>query len=214
MPSKKQRQLLFTLQKFYQKPVAKVSLELFLSIFTILFFAIFAIRPTLLTMSDLIKEIDDKEKIDQDLSKKIAALSTVQPLYLQLSDQLIALDEVIPNQPQLISSLKVIEKTASDLGLVIDNMAVSEIPPISTQQEEEITPDSMTRIDIPIVINVSGDYPTIRQFTQDLRDYRRSFIVDTIIFNTKKLQGSTKLEARITLSAPYFGADSATAQKR
>ena len=69
--------------------MAKASVELFLSILrhpcSLLFFSI---RPTLLTMSDLIKEIQDKENLDKQLSQKIASLSTVQPLYLRLQDQI------------------------------------------------------------------------------------------------------------------------------
>jgi hypothetical protein len=205
MKTKKQRDLFITLQRFYQKPVAKVSLELFLSILTVLFFALFAIRPTLLTMSDLIKEIEDKEKLDKQLSQKIASLSSVQPLYLQLQDQLLILDESIPSQPQLIYSLKIIEKIASELHLVIANINVAEIPKENTDQNSEISSTSFERIDVPLTISIYGDYPSIRQFVESLKDYRRSFIIDTVIFTTKELRGTRKLEARITISAPYFG---------
>jgi hypothetical protein len=206
MKTKKQRDLLLTLQQFYQQPVAKVSLELFFSIGAVLFFAIFAIRPTLLTMSELIKEIEDKEKLDQQLSQKIAALSTVQPLYLQLQYQLSTIDEAVPSSPQLIHSLKIIERMASDLDLVIMGMGVAEVPNEQTPTDMEgKSLASFERIDIPITISVSGDYPTIRQFIENLKGYRRSFVIDTIIFATKEIRGDKKLEARITVSIPYFG---------
>ena len=205
MKTKKQRDLFTALQKFYQRPVAQVSLELFLSISAVLFFAIFAIRPTLLTTSDLLKEIEDKEKLDKQFSQKIAALSTVQPLYLQLQDQLLVLDDAIPSSPQLIYSLKVIEKIASELRLVITNINVVEIPEEKNEQNETITLTSFERIDVPLVISISGDYPSMRQFVESLKEYRRSFVIDTIIFTTKELRGARKLEARITVSAPYFG---------
>jgi hypothetical protein len=67
-------QLMSALNDFYHKPVAMVSLELFLSIGAVVFFAIFAVRPTLLTMADLIKEIEDKRALDQQLQQKIASL--------------------------------------------------------------------------------------------------------------------------------------------
>ena len=204
MKTKKQRDLFITLQQFYQKPVAKVSLELFLSIITVLFFAVFAIRPTLLTMSDLLKEIEDKERLDKQLSQKIAALSTVQPLYLQLQDQLLVLDEAIPSLPQLTYSLKVIEKIASELQLIITGINVAEVPK-EIDQDTVISLASFERIDVPLTINISGDYLSIRQFVENLKEYRRSFVIDTIIFTTKELRGSKKLEARITVSAPYFG---------
>ena len=74
----KRQQLTNTLVEFYNQPIAKVSLELFLSIVAVIFFAIFAIRPTLLTMSDLIKELQEKEVLNEKLSQKTAALSSVQ----------------------------------------------------------------------------------------------------------------------------------------
>lgn len=205
MKTKKQRDLFIALQQFYQKPVAKVSLELFFSIAAVLFFAVFAIRPTLLTMSDLLKEIEDKEKLDKQFSQKIAALSTVQPLYLQLQDQLSILDDAIPSSPQLIYSLKVIEKIASELQLVISSINVIEIPDEKTDQDQPVSLTSFERIDVPLVIIISGDYLSMRQFVESLREYRRSFVIDTIIFTTKELRGARKLEARITISAPYFG---------
>lgn len=213
MKTKKQRDLFIALQQFYQRPVAKVSFELFLSISAVIFFATFAIRPTLLTMSDLIKEIDDKKKLETQLSQKIAALSTVQPLYLQLQDQLVILDEAIPSTPQLIYSLKVIEKVASDLNLVITNINVAEVPK-EAAADETISLKSFERIDTPLVITLTGDYASIRQFIENLRDYRRSLIVDNIIFTTQELRHSRKLETRITINAPYFGVNDLEKEKK
>lgn len=205
MKTKKQRDLFKTLQEFYQRPVAKVSMELFFSISAILFFAIFAIRPTLLTMSDLLNEIEDKKKLDRQLSQKIASLSSIQPLYIQLQDRLLVLDEAIPSTPQLILSLKIIEKIASQNKLVITSMGVSEIPEENPLDIKDQPLTSFERVDVPVSISVDGDYLTIRQFVEDLKDYRRSFIVDTIVFSTKELRGNRKLEAKITVSMPYFG---------
>ena len=205
MKTKKQRALISVLQEFYQRPVAKVSIELFLSLSAILFFAIFAIRPTLITMSDLLKEIEDKEKLDKQLSQKIAALSTVQPLYLQLQTQLSVLDQAIPSSPQLIYTLKIIEKIASDLQLVITNLAVADIPQEVATNQPALPLTSFERIEVPIIIDLTGSYPDIRQFIESLQAYRRSFVIDTIIFTTKELRGSRKLKVRITVSAPYYG---------
>ena len=49
------------LQQFYQKPIAKVSAELLATLIVVIVLAFFAIRPTLLTMSQLLKDIDDRK---------------------------------------------------------------------------------------------------------------------------------------------------------
>lgn len=205
LKTKKQRDLMTALQQFYHQPVAKVSLELFLSIGMILFFAIFAIRPTMITMSDLLKEIDDKKQLDQQLSKKIAALSTAQQVYLELEDQLYVLDQVLPNSPQLVNSLKVIEKSASELDLIIAGISVNEIPEEKVIQGVAL--EKRKRIDVPANIALKGSYPTIRQFVEKLKNYRRSFVISSLTFNTQQARGNKELEARITVSMPYFGDD-------
>ena len=62
------KKFLFT---FYQKPIAQVSTELFFTIGATIFFAAFAIRPTILTMTDLVKEIQDKREAEEKLNQKV-----------------------------------------------------------------------------------------------------------------------------------------------
>ena len=102
MSGKKQRQLKLALQVFYENPIAKVSLELFLTVITILFFAIAAIKPTLLTTADLVKEIEDKEELDKKLGQKMAALASAQLEYQMVEDKLDFIDHAIPNSAQLL----------------------------------------------------------------------------------------------------------------
>ncbi len=103
MPDNKQKQLKTTLLKFYKQPVGKVSTELFLSIFTIIFFAVFAIKPTLTTMSDLVKEIEDKQKLNKQMQQKVTALATAQTEYEKFQDQFYLLDQSLPTvDPQIM----------------------------------------------------------------------------------------------------------------
>jgi Tfp pilus assembly protein PilO len=200
MPST-QEQLKKSLLQFYHNPVAAVSFELFLSVGAIIFFSVFAIRPTLLTMSDLLKEIKDKEELVGQLERKIAALATVQSEYLQLQDQLPLLDQALPNTPELINSLKIIEKIAQQNQLFITNMVVGTIPEESTTQPSAA---SAERVNLPVSLTVTSDYPTIRQFIEDLQQNRRSFVIDTIVFSKVEQKGSVSLTATITLYLPYY----------
>jgi Tfp pilus assembly protein PilO len=195
------KQLSTALQDFYQKPVAKVSLELFLSIGAVLFFAIFAVRPTLLTMAELVKEIEDKQKLDQQLQQKIAALSTAQSTYLSLQDRLIALDQAIPNTPQFIRSLKLLEKVASEQQLIISNLTVNEIP----QEEAADQSKDLQRVTIPVSVTVTGEYASIKGFIEQVLNLRRTYIIDTVVFSKNDERGQERLDAIITFGMPYFG---------
>lgn len=195
------RQLTGALVNFYSNPVARVSLELFLTIGTVIFFGIFAIRPTLVTMSNLIKELEEKRALDTQLSQKIAALSSVQGQYAQLETRTGVLDESIPSQPFFKDALKTIEKIASDNKLVIASINAPEVP------EEVVATgsiDQLERVSLPLIVTVTGDYPTIRAFVEAIRQARRSMIVDDVIFSVRDERGRRVLNTAVTINLQYF----------
>ncbi len=198
----RKKQLASLLEQFYHNPVAKVSLELFLTIGLVVFLALFAIKPTLLTMSDLVKEIEDKRELETQLSKKVASLGTAQTLYLQVEDRLPVLDAAIPSHPGTITVLKIIEKIATDTGVVLGSISVSEIP---DTPKEVPSFDVLTRVDLKLTTSVIGDYASIRDFVSKLQNSQRTFVVDTVVFNTSDNRGDKQLRASVSLHIPYFG---------
>lgn len=201
MEEKQRKDLDLSLGQFYTKPIAVVSFELLLSLGLVIFLGIFAIKPTLTTMSDLIKEIDDKKALNEQLTKKIAALGTAQTLYLSLEDKLPLLDEAIPSQPELIKSLKIIEKLATENNVIIESLSVPTIP----NEAPAKATGKLKRVPLPVTVSVVGDYVSIRAYVEALRLVRRSFVVDTVTFSIEENRGSRKLRATITLNLPYFG---------
>jgi len=190
------------LTDFYQKPVAQVSSELVFSIVTIIVFAAFAIRPTLLTMSDLIKEMNDKETLNQALTQKVASLSSAQAQYANIQDQLTVLDQAIPPAPKLGEAVAIIEKLASEDKLLIKSMHTNEVP-----REDSTATGSAekTRVSKPVTVTVEGDYPTIRKFVTDLQSVRRAFVIDSVVFSISDEHGAKTLNAVITVNMQYFG---------
>lgn len=201
MVNSQRKQLSFTLEKFYQNPIAMVSFELLLSIGAILFFALFAIRPTLVTMSDLLKEIEDKKTLETKMVQKIASLSSAQTQYLALEPRLGVLDEAIPTNPELIKTLKIIEKIAGENEIAISNIGLKEIP---KDNLGAVSLKKIKRNDLQITASVKGDYPSIRLFVEELIKTRRVLIVESINFKIDENRGQKILEANISLLAPYF----------
>lgn len=208
--SKRRKQINNILEVFYQKPMAKASLELFLTLGLTLFLAIFAIQPTLLTMSDLLKEIEDKRELDNQLAQKIAALSSVQTEYLSLEPRLNVLDEALPVNADLITTLKIVEKIAADSQILITGLSVSEIP----QSEDQLDFGELTVRNLSISLNVIGDYQAIQNFAAALGSNRRTLVIDTIVFSLDEDRGRRSLRASITLNAPYFGPPPPPARRR
>ena len=200
MPKSKQQNIQQALVDFYNKPVAKVSLELFFSLAAIIFFAIFAIQPTLKTMTELVKEIEDKRALSEKMDQKIASLSTAQNQYQEYNDQFFLLEEAIPRSATLVDSLKIIEKLASENNIIIKSINLSDVPDdfnIANSQNAE-------RTTLTFNADISGDYLDIRQFVESLMGSRRMLIVDQINFSLANNQEYQYLTARVRINAPYY----------
>lgn len=162
---------------FYQKPVAQVSTELFFTIGATIFFAIFAIRPTIITMTELVKEIEDKREASEALKRKVAALSSVQNEYFSLQDQFYLLEETIPTDIHFQTILQSVEKTASDLQLSILSLQLQEVP---LPEAETLVFTKKTPVVANITVTITGSYQQIRDFIDKTSQLRPLLSVDSV----------------------------------
>ena len=188
---------------FYEKPVAQVSTELFFTIAATIFFALFAIRPTILTMTELVKEIEDKENALDALNKKVAALSSVQNEYFSLQNQFFLLDEAVPDKITFKTILQTIEKTASDMKITISTLQIKEVP-FASLEEVVFTKKNPTVIDL--TVNVSGSYTEVRDFIDRLSNLRPLFTIDSVSVSTAGTDQTESdfLNATIRIQAHYY----------
>lgn len=205
------------LQQFYQKPIAKVSIELIITIFTVIFLAIFAIQPTITTMSALVKNIEDKQKVDQELTKKAAALSTLNSELAPLKSQVRMLNSAIPNEPDIDGILRRIEKIASGRPIVLTSIQSNKTPKDEDPDRKGV-PELST---LTLQIGVKGSYLDIKDFLEAILKIDRQFTVVSLSISTQKNlqfsqttndQGSSsatspspELQMGITVEAHYFG---------
>lgn len=188
---------------FYQKPIAQVSTELFFTIAATIFFAVFAIRPTIITMTELVKEIEDKRKTLELLKRKVAVLSTVQNQYFTLQDQFYLLDETVPSQVSFEKTLRIIEKVASDLQIGVSTLQVQRLPvtPINDVPFKEKKPQL-----INLTISVTGSYAQIRDFADQLGNLRPLLTIDSIGLSSGETDNELDfLTATFTIQGHFYG---------
>ncbi len=198
------------LRQFYQKPIAKVSAELFATLIGVTLLAAFAIRPTLLTMSQLLKDIEDRRKTSDILTKKIAALSTLSSEYPVLKNNIALLHAAIPNSPDFDGFMRRLEKIASNHGLIISSLQVTQLPKetASSNQTPELT-------QFTVSVNFKGEYQKVRAVLGDLLTMDRYVTVETAILNAKRdeLEKTNTLLSTINLRVAYYGIPVKTAKK-
>lgn len=184
------KRYLASLDKEQQERLA-VSLYIVLTLFTISFFGIFAINPTLSTISALKKQHDDYKVIDNKLRLKINSLTQLDASYQQLTQPLLYLDRAFPKLSEISSLTRKMETIALNNNLAISRFNTGDIElfPLNNQPALNI---------ISFSINLEGGSQDIRKFLSDIISFDRLVIIDSIKEESKE---NTKT---ITVSGKIF----------
>ncbi len=94
-------------------------LYIIFSLFALSFFGLFAIRPTLTTISDLNKKLDEEKLTLKQLQEKNAALKSLSAQYIDIEPDLGLVDNAIPQSPQIAQLVRQIEVLTKQFNLTV-----------------------------------------------------------------------------------------------
>lgn len=186
--------------------------ELLLSLFTIIIFGIFAIRPTLVTISKLTKELEDKKQLVATLNLKIDHLGTAQELLAKNRNKISTLDLAIPTQPVIQSYVRQLQGVALNNNLNIVGMNFGTAPlvdkslglPPGTNKVPITKPIEFGEQDIDFSISVSGEFNSLADFVSQIENLRRPFgHIQTSIDLSQSVEGD-KIVLTIKGIVPYI----------
>lgn len=166
--------------QFYRQKKVRVYTEIVLSILTTAFFLFFAIKPTLVTITGLIKEIKDKKIVTQKLEEKINALKIAQQEYLSVQPELYLVDEALPKDSQISLLVKQIEFLSARAGVILEGVQYS-----SVNLKDRGSSSKPEEVEFKIV--VGGDYQSLNRFLLSLNKLRRIIQLEGFAFKAKKL---------------------------
>ena len=116
-------------QTYEKEPIIQASVQLIMSVFGVAFFIFLAIRPTLATITTLLKKIDDQKVVDQKLDAKIAQLNTAQEVIGEFGDEIERLlGKAVPARPTVDVLNKQIEVVAEEAGVSLNSISVDNFP--------------------------------------------------------------------------------------
>lgn len=153
------------------------SLYLILSLFTVSFFGIFAISPTLSTVSNLQKQYDDDKLVDMALEEKLQSLQRLDTAYQQLIPQIQQILLAIPTTPKIPYLTREIENLSKSESLNVLRIDFNTV---------EVYPAK--RINQPLYsftfnVVVQGTQGHINQFIADITNIDRIISIDNITTN-------------------------------
>jgi len=148
------------------------------AIFLIAFLVVFAIKPTAVTIAGLLGEIKAREEINQKLQQKIDQIITAQIAYTQIYNQLVLIDQVLPENPQFAPLIRQIEAQR-----ILTNLELTELnysPIVLTGKTEQKTEKESNLQKINFSASMQGRYPDFKNFLKENFNYRRIIHINNL----------------------------------
>lgn len=185
----------------------RMFLEIVLSLLTVSFFTAAALRPTALTITQLLADIKTKEDTVTRLNTKIASLEAAKTAYQEELPRLEFLDQAIPELPSPEGFMRQAEGVAGRNGVVINSLVMNDVVLIGPTQDAldfnlARFPDGSG--EVKFSINILGNYNNLTNFLSDLENLRRPIKIDTSSINITEGDQSSELTLTATGRFPYF----------
>lgn len=183
--------------RLYKIKKVRVYTEIVFSLLAVSFFLFFAIKPTLLTITELIKTIQDQEVVVNQLQNKINALGAAQSEYNLISNDLYLVDEALPKNSQVSTLVKQIEVLALQSGVFLGSM---KFDPVALKEA------GAGLKEVNFSLAATGDYQNLKSFLHLVNSLRRVINIETFSFKIKGAE-SQVLTLSIGGKAYYLSAN-------
>jgi len=165
--------LIRSLPNFHEAKVQTYA-TLLLTLFAIIFFSIFAIGPTVSTITQLRKTLDDNKYLDNQLQTKITNLTQLQSAYLTLSPQLPLLQSALPITPETTKLIGQVRALAQANSVSLTQIQMQSIELATPQPpKSELQP-------LRVVIGAQGNTTNLKSFTTDLLTFERIITIQSL----------------------------------
>ncbi len=162
-----------------------------LTLLAIIILAIFAINPTLSTIANLQKQLEDAKFVADKLEKKINNLSILQTKYNNIQNDLPTVYEAIPKKSEVPKLTGQIQSVLNESGMQLISIQSSEIV--------EVTRGKFYLYNFDLT--ASGDYQTMENFLEKLIDMQR--VTDIKNINISNSSTSESLQFNVQGNAFY-----------
>lgn len=173
-------------------------LFIILTLFTVSFFGIFAIMPTLSTIANLNKQKADNELMFEKLKTKLLNMQKLDALYTENEEKIQRVDTAIPPSAQIPTVVKKIESLAQKNNLFISEIQTGDIAVFPTVEK---TPPLYS---FTLSLSLVGDSEDINSFLTDIINFDRIIGIETIGSGTTN---ESRSEVVITGRAFFYAAN-------
>lgn len=182
--------------------------EVILSLTTIIIFLVFALKPTVLTIINLVQEIQSKKDTITQLDQKITALQSAQNIYSEQSSFIPVAESSIPSNPQPEAFVRQVEGISSKDSVNILGISVGQVTLTGTETQKaklsDLKPVSSKAKEMSVSISASGNFSNLASFINDLDNLRRPIKIDILGINSSITDKGRVIVAVISGRVPFL----------
>ena len=194
------------LQRMALKPGFKETLGITLSLITVSFFLIFALKPSLTKIASLKKSIEASQQTLDQLKKKKTALVGVERLWSQIKDENKRVEKTIPLGPDYNYFVKEVEWVAQTTGVKYANGSFSASLIKSDLINAYEINQHLAPIEIKVNLRFEGDYPNLMETLDKLTELDRLLEIKSVTINQNDNKSETgRLVMTVGGKIYYFG---------
>jgi len=195
----------------YQKPEIKASVEVILSVFAVAFLLLVAVRPTLATVAELRKKIEDYEIVNKKLSNKISQLTRAEENLKENSANLYLFEKAVPDNFAYANLAKRIEIVAIEEGVVLESLNFSRVDITGEEvtDEKKDKRESFVEGEFLLIFSLNGEEVKIVSFLEKIEKLDRVMKLENVSIKKvedKELLGG-KLRAIGEITGYYLNSD-------
>lgn len=185
------------------------SVELLLTFLTISFFIVFALRPTVNTISELISNINSQKEIQGKLDTKLADLTRARQNYTREEKRLFLVEQALPENPTPDLYLRQLEGLVGTYSLTLKSLSIGETLLFGVLPKN-VQDDAKKKEKVPgvrgsqISFVVLGNFEDITEFVDDIENLRQTLLVDTFSLGISQGIDLGKISLTISGSVPNF----------
>lgn len=158
-----------------------------LTLIALILFGLFAINPTLSTITQLKKQIEDNTELLAKLKEKNANLGTLTQKYSSLQNDLIYVNQAIPAKPSVPFFIGQLQAIAKNSGVTITRLQALEVELARSQ----IRPKLDNYSSLAYSLDAKGSYDGIVSFFNTLTNFDRIVTIDSISVNNESFTQKT-----------------------
>lgn len=192
-------------------------IEIMLSLVTISIFSLFALRPTLITIAQLLKEIEANNQTIAAMDKKIQNITRAQTLYDKERSKIMMVFESVPTGASPETIIRQIEGISEKHKVAISQISIGKATILGANASIASNASKGIQVSFPqspnqdifysevsVAANVPLDaYPLIQKFLHDIEKQRIPLIITQVNIANVKEKERRSLVLNMKFYLPY-----------